>query len=148
MAFIMRPNRPTTGNTPALAVGDIWIHTNTGAREQLQSMGPDVWTVMPIDPGFVAAGGNPPQRLAKTGTPFGATNWGGAADGIVATHTQATAAAVWNVEHRLVSRLVQVLVVDPSRNDMIMVPDIVYTDTLWCELRFATPVSGIAIIRR
>jgi len=148
MAFILRAaaSTPTTGNTPTLAVGDIWIRP-TGTRAQLQSMAPDIWMEMAVDPGFVAPGGSFPQRLAKAAAAFGATNWTPAAEGIVFAYTQPIPSIVWNVNHQLVAQFVNVLVIDPARN-AIMVPDIVFTDTTWCELRFAKPVTGVALIRR
>jgi hypothetical protein len=144
MAFILRPNTPTIANTPSLAEGDIWIRP-AGTRAQYLS---GVWVEMAVDPGFVAPGGNLPQRLAKTGAAFGQTAWGDPAEALVYMHTQTTPAAVWTVEHRLVSRLVHVLVVDPARNDMVMIPEIEFTHTQSCDLKFASAVSGVALVRR
>ncbi|PWT77539.1 MAG: hypothetical protein C5B60_02580 [Chloroflexi bacterium] len=150
MAFILRAaaSPPTQANTPSLAEGDIWIRP-LGTRAVYVGVPPaGVWQEMAVDPGFVAAGGNIPQRLAKTTAAFGATNWFPAADGIVFTYTQSTPSDVWNIQHGLVSRYVHVLAIDTSRNNTVMVPDVVFIDTLWCELRFAMPVSGMAFIRR
>jgi len=144
MAFILRPTTPNIGNTPSLAEGDIWIRP-AGTRAQYLG---GVWVEMAVDPGFVAPGGQVPQRLAKAGVAFGHTAWSPAADGIVFTHTQGSPAAVWNIEHSLVAEVVHVLAVDPSRDNTVMIPNIVYTDTMWCELQFANPVSGMAVVRR
>jgi len=144
MAFILRPTTPNIGNTPSLAEGDIWIRP-AGTRAQYLS---GVWVEMAVDPGFVPPGGQVPQRLAKAGIAFGQTAWSPAAEGIVFTYTQSSAAAVWNIEHNLVSQVVHVLAVDPSRDNTVMIPNIVYTDTMWCELQFARPVSGLALVRR
>jgi hypothetical protein len=149
MAFILRASasRPTTANTPSLAVGDIWIQPN-GVREQLQSMAPDVWVPMPVDPGLLPPGGALTQRLAKAGAAFGLSMWSNAAEAMVFTHTQGSASLVWNVEHRLAAQYVHVLAIDISRANTVMIPDIAYPDTMNCHLTFARPVSGMALVRR
>jgi len=144
MAFILRPNTPTTGNTPSLAEGDIWIRP-AGTRAQYLG---GVWVEMAVDPGFVAPGGDTTHHLAKSGTGFGATGWVSPAEGMVYTHTQGSPSLNWQIEHRLVSQFVHVLAVDPSRGGTVMIPDIVYADPMNCELRFARPVSGVALVRR
>jgi hypothetical protein len=139
MAFLLSYGEPSSPNP-----GDIWIPPD-GTRQQWTGT---AWQSIEPDPGFLPGGGSTTQHVAKAGVAFGQSHWVNAADGIVFTHTQTTLADTWVVTHRLVSQFVNVMVIDTSRSNMIMVPQIVFTNAMQCRLRFVNPVIGTALVRR
>lgn len=148
------PMAPPNAATYAGADGDIWVSTLTSEQRRFSSTPTPVWT--PIVPpetraDAVPRAGQLNDRLAKASNRAWDLAWANAADGVVTRPIAHGWADVWNIEHGLSFKFVDVTVLSPGGTDsvqMIEVPVIQYIDEMNCRLSFAVPVAGIAIVRR
>lgn len=134
--------RPAANGGGPLQPGDIWLHTTSGAQASWDGT---EWVVQYLPAGLVPSGGLAEQHLAKSGDRPFELEWVPPAEGIAFLHRQQTAAPVWNVMHGLRSQFVAVTCISLDGETTIL-PDIRYAEPNACQLTFAEPTTGYAVI--
>lgn len=163
MAIIYGGPTPPAAATYAGAAGDIFV-SSADVQFRFQLTPTRLWTqivpsaaarttISDTRADVVPPGGQLNDRLAKTDDTSWALGWANAAEGVMMTWQQTTPARIWSVTHNLGSRFVGVTVISPGATNLLVpqitiIPDIEYSGAMNCELLFAKPMVGTAIIRR
>lgn len=172
MATFYGALNPTQAQTDAAVVGDIFVRTS-GVNPQFRrnsTAWTGTWTaswdaIVPPDTraDVVPRAGSVNQRLAKNSGTAWDMAWVNAAAGIVGPPNanaalagrfeQTTPAPMWEIEHQLGARWVDVTVISPGHTDpagaqSLIIPDVEYTSDMICRLHFRKPMLGTAIVRR
>jgi len=166
------PGDPETGllTAPVTAVeGDVYVQG--GAGLQLRRVG-GAWVQIPAGENradvFAISGGANDRVTKFGGQPFRAV-WRSSAEGVIQMWNQTTAETVWNIQHNLTARMVDVKVIAPGYSvtvtdqgripqpgvmiplappQDILVPEIDYVGANNVVLTFQEAVAGTAIVRR